>query len=331
MIDTHTSPDNNPQPMFPALTIMERQTPPTRYGHEPFWRAPVTPASRDCYIPHWTWSGVHEVPEGADTLTLDANGAFLAAIGAVKVAHSQLKHTGPIAYGELPDPRQVDPGYYRVKTPHWVFPGTIVSPLGDSSRTETEDSLWVAAPTLTLMLELYDQGALGEVVVFDSWTSTITAEFREWSSTLRALRLTRLDTIAEAQTDAARRAAEDAYDAFKEGYSAALSMMLTGDKCRTRRPDWTHTVYAHAAAAMWRKAWKWTETGRPLISMGATDEITILAADLPEIMSRPKTPFKYDPSGRQLGALKPKPHAAPHVAQRSADVPLVLDDSEDMW
>lgn len=330
MIDTHTSPDN-PQPMFPALTIMERETKPMRYGHEPFFRAPVAPASRDCYIPHWNWVSIHEAPEGEDTLTLDANGAFLAAVGAVEVAHSQLKHTGPIKWGDIPTPREVDPGYYRIKTPHWAFDGTIVSPLGDSSRIQTEDSLWVAAPTLVLLLELFEQGALGGIVIFDSWTSTITCHFRDWASTLRAVRTARLDAIDQAQTDAARRAAEDAYDAFKEGYSAALSMMLTGDKCRTRRPDWTHTVYAHAAAAMWRKAWKWTDTGYSLISMGATDEITVLAEHLPQVMSRPKPPFKYDPTGRQLGALKPKPHAAPIVpGQRAADVPMVLDDAEDI-
>lgn len=328
MIETHTSPDNDRTPMFPALTIMERQTPPTRYGHPPYWRAPVTPASRDCYIPHWNWLSVHEAPEGDDTITLDANGAFLAAIGAVKVAHAQLQHLGAIH--DLPEPRDVAPGYYRVQVPTWAFSGTIVSPLGDSSRIQTEDSLWVAAPTLTLLIELYEQGALGSITIYDAWISTVTTEFREWSSTLRALRTTRLDTIAHAQTDAARSAAEDQYDAFKEGYSAALSMMLTGEKCKTRRPDWTHTVYAHAAAAMWRKAWKWTDCGYPLISMGATDEITVLAEHLPQVMSRPKPPFKYDPTGRQLGALKPKPHAAPIVPQRAADVPMVLDDSEDI-
>lgn len=330
MIDTHTSPDS-PQPMFPALTIMERETKPMRYGHEPFFRAPVTPASRDCYIPHWTWHGIHEAPEGAETVTLDTNGQYLAAIGAVKVAHSQLKHTGPIRWGDIPTPREVDPGYYRVQVLKWAFDGTIVSPLGDSSRVETEDSLWIAAPTLVLLLELFEQGALGGIVIFDSWTSTITTDFRDWSSTLRAVRTARLDAIDQAQTDAARRAAKDAYDAFKEGYSAALSMMLTGDKCRTRRPDWTHTVHAHAAAAMWRKAWKWTETGRPLLAMGVTDTITIVKGDLPGAMSRSKPPFKYDPTGRQLGALKPAKDVAPTAGpQRAADVPMVLDDTEDI-
>ncbi|MFB7129813.1 MULTISPECIES: hypothetical protein [Streptomycetaceae] len=322
--------DDDQPPMFPALSILERQTPPARYGREPFWRAPVTPPSRDVYIPHWNWIGIHEIPADREALTLDANGAYLAAIGAVQVAHSHLKETGGIHHGEYPSPRQVLPGYYRVRTPYWAFSGTIVSPLGDSSRTETEESLWVAHPTLQLMLELHEQGALADVVIYDSWTSDVRTDFRDWSATLRELRLTRLDAIDQAQTDATRKAAEDQYDAFKEGYSAALSMMLTGEKCRTRRPDWNHAVLAHASAAMWRKAWRWTETGRPLISMGATDEITVIGADLPEVMSKPKPPFKYDPTGRQLGALKPKPNAAPvRTDQRAQDVPMVLDTDGD--
>ena len=297
-----------------------------------YWRAPVTPPSRDVYIPHWNWLGIHEIPAGAETLTLDANGAYLAAAGSVQIAHAQLKQSGGLHHGEFPTPRQVLPGYYRIKTPYWAFKGTIVSPVGDSSRTETEESLWVAHPTLQLMLELHDQGALADVVVYDSWTSDVRTEFREWCATLRELRLTRLQAIGQAQTDAARRAAEDQYDAFKEGYSAALSLMLTGEKCRTRRPDWTHAVHAQAAATMWRKAWRWTETGRPLISMGHTDEITILAADLPEVMSKPKPPFQYDASGHKLGALKPKPDAAPvRTDQRATDVPMVLDDDGEVW
>lgn len=294
-------------PMFPALRLLERDPDcqPLRNGHPPYWRAPLAPASHDCYVPTWNWiSPLAEVPEGAEVLTLDTNGAYLGAIGTATIAHSQLSHTGPVTWPMAP--RDVLPGYYRITVPYWAFSGTIVSPLGDSARVQTEDTVWVAAPTLVLLLELLEYGALGSLDIHDSWTARITVPLRKWAARLKEVRTQILDAIDQAQTDTAREALRDRYDRFKEGYAAALSMMLTGDKCKTRRPDWTHTIYAQHAATQWRKAWRWTETGHPLLSMGHTDEIAILAADLPEVMSRPKPPFRYDPTGRAIGALKPK-------------------------
>lgn len=308
MTDHHSVAETETIPMFPALNRMERrpELQPRRYDREPYWRAPITPASKDCYVPSWNWMNhnASELPAGEQLLTLDANGAYLGALGGIKVAHSHLTHTGaahwPIAA------KDVQPGYYRIQVPHWNFAGTIVSPLGDSSRIETETLVWVAHPTLVLLLELLEEGVLGEVVIEDSYTAQATCDFRKWVAHLKQVRVELLDAIEQANTDAARTAMVERYDAFKEGYSAALSMILTGEKCQTRRPDWTHAVYAQHAASMWRKGWRWTYTGRPLISMGHVDELTVLAVDLPEVMSLPKPPFRFDPSGRTLGAMKPK-------------------------
>lgn len=312
-------------PMYPALSLMERNLPPLKFGREPYWRAPITAPSRDVYIPVWNWQSVHELPEDTTPLTLDANGMYLAAMGHAQIAHSHLEHLG--GWENLPEPRKVPPGYFRIIVPYWAFSGTIVSPLGDSSRLEDETDVWVCAPTLVLLLELLEEGTITDVVVLDSWVAHVTADFRSWVSRLKSVRTELLDNMDRAQTDAAREALEDKYDAFKQGYSSALSMMLTGDKCKTRRPDWSHTIYALAAAAQWRKAWRYTSTGHPLIRMGATDEITIIASDLPEAMSRTKPPFKFDPTGRALGALKPKKPKteAATAPQRAADVPMVED------
>jgi hypothetical protein len=310
--------------MFAALSLMERKLPPLKYGRPPYWRAPVTPPSRDCHVPTWNWISPHEVPEGADVLSLDTNGAYLGAAGGVKVAHSHLSHQGGLHV--LPEPREVLPGYYRITVPYWAFSGTIVSPLGDSSRLETETDVWVAAPTLVLLLELLEEGTITDVVVLDSWTARITCEFRSWTGRLKSIREELLDGIEATHTDAARAAMVDKYNAFKEGYSAALSMMLTGERCQTHRPDWSHTVYAQHAATMWRKAWRYTGTGHPLVSMGTTDEIAILAADLPEVLSRPKPPFRFDSTGRTIGAMKPKPYIAPEA---STTRPLALADDTD--
>lgn len=290
--------------MFPALKLMERQLPPQRYGRPPFWRPAPLACSEDAYTPVWNWVSPHEFPEGESVTVLDTNAAYLAAIGSAKLAHSQLHHHG--AMDSNPEPRQVLPGYYRIVVPHWAFSATIVSPLGDSSRLQTESTMWVAAPTLTLLLELEREGHLGQVNILDSWASAVTCDFRSWASRLNSMRTELMDRKDRAQDDTQRERVDQYYDAFKKGYSAALSMMLTGENCLTRRPDWTHTVHAQHTSAQWRKAWRWTYTGAPLIAMGATDEISVLSKDLPSLAHLSKQPFRYDPTGRAAGAFKPK-------------------------
>jgi hypothetical protein len=313
--------------MFPALRLLEKSTPPLRFGIEPYWHAPVTPASAKALIPTWNWRSVHDVPEGEKTITLDSNAAYLAAAGSVKIAHSQLQHTGEMPYN--PRPADVTPGYYRVNVCRWAFSGTIVSPLGDSLGHRDEVDVWVAAPTLTLLLELEAEGSVGWVRVLDSYTATRVTDLRAWVASLRTLRNERLDRIQAAQTEAARATCQQDYEAFKLGYSAALSMMLTGEKTKIRRPDWTHTVHAQHAASLWRKAWKFTATGRPLVAMGSTDTITVLERDALEAIQSVKPPFRIDTTGRTLGHLKPKSTPAP-LPRR--DTPAVLiPEGEDLF
>lgn len=321
MTDEHTT--DRPR-MYPALALMERECPPLRFGRPPYWRAPEVPASVECYVPSWNWASVYEAPEDAKTLNLDANGAYLGAIGTVKIAHSHLQHCGP--WENLPEPRKVPPGYFLIAVPYWAFSGTIVSPLGDAATLQTSSAVWVAAPTLILLLELLEAGVLAEVTVLDSWIAHVSTDFRDWQKRLRAKRDDLLDEIERTSTDAVQRAVRARYDAFKEGYAAALSMMLTGQKCQTRRPDWTHHVLAEHRATQWRKAWRWTETGSHLVSMGHVDEFEILAEDLYEAMARPKPPFRYDPSGRAIGAMKPKPKATRSEPTRAA---VLVDTTTD--
>lgn len=315
------------QPVFHALKILETQAPPTWRGMEPFWRAPITPASAIAYVPYWNWHNpTVDASEAAHALNLDANAAYLGAIGSVYVVHGNLNHKG--APQELPDPRRVEPGYYLIATPRWAFDGTIVSPLGDSARLETEDTLWIAHPTLVLLLELLEEGALGDVQILDSYTSGRAVEFRAWSGRLRQTRQMLLARRDAVQTDAARAAVDEQITAFKEGYSMAVSLMQTGERCKTRRPDWAHAIRAQHAATMWRKAWKFTGAGFPLLAMGAVDEITIREQDLTPAITRPKPPFKFDASGRTPGAMKPKPKSEIRP-QRAASLPTV-DDGEDV-
>lgn len=312
--------------IFPALRVMERQTPPLKYGRPPYWRAPAPSCAQEVYIPTWNWMGTHDFEDGQDITVLDVVAAYLAAIGTVKIPCSQLIHRGAIHH--LPAPREVQPGYYRINTPYWAFTGTIVHPLGDSARVQTEDTMWVASSTLILLLELEAEGHLGQLSIIDSWTPDVVTDFRSWAARLRSIREECLDRIDMAQLEQTRQAEAARYDAFKTGYSVALSMMLTGRGCATFRPDWAHEVYAAHAANTWRKAWRYTFTGAHIVSMGAVDELAILTQDLPRALALPKPPFRYDPRGRQVGAFRTKTltFIGCEPAQRADSIHLIDED-----
>lgn len=337
MIKEDTTTDTDTR-MYPALKLMERTTPPLRYGREPLWRMPVgcMPQATPL-IPSWNWYAVRDFAPGTETVTLDANGAYLSALGQTEISHSQLMRSGPI--DGYPDPRKVVPGYYRITIPHWAFAGTIVSPLGDSGRLETEDTLWIAHPTLILLLELAHDGYIGAFDILDAYTTTACTRFRAWYEKLRAVRTQCLDQVEAVHPDG--RPSDDdkckctpcvRYTAFKEGYSAALSMMLTGTKCKTFRPDWSQAVYATHSASMWRKAWRYTGTNRFLVSMGHVDELQLVRADLQQALDRSQPPFRFDASGRNLGAMKVKRYGhleeptAPRT--RTGAVPGSVEDWE---
>lgn len=306
---TVTDTDDTPTPAYPALAHMEQrpELQPLSYGKEPFWQAPVTPASGQAYIPtwNWLWHRRSTLPEDSRTLTLRSVNGLLHHLGTVRVAHSHLTRAGAITWPM--QPRDVLPGYYRIQVPTWPFSGTVVHPLGDSARLETEGLVWVAHPTLALLLELREQGVVQEVLIEDAWIARAYTDFRKWFAHLAQRRIELLDAIDRAATDAARAAYRQERDALEAGYAKALHLITTGEGGRTRRPDWTHAIQASHAAAMWFRAWQWTYTGRPVLAMEGVDQLTVLADDLPAVMSRATPPFTFDPSGHQLDALTPAP------------------------
>ncbi len=288
---------------FPALKIMETKCPPVKYGRPPYWRAPITPASAGAYIPTWNWNSPQDLPEGEPVTVLDVNAPHLDAMGTVQIAHSHLRRTGRWGLDVV---QPVLPGYYLVTVPHWAFGGTIVHPLGNNPRVVPGAALWICAPTLALLLELEAEGHVGRFEIVDSWTADTMTEFRAWSERLRSLRGEYLDRLEMARTTRDARFPAARVDAFREGLSAALERMQTGEKCLTRRPDWAHTIHAQHAASTWRKAWRWTDSGRPLVAMADVTEIAVFSVDVPTVMARPTPPFQFDPTGREPGALKPK-------------------------
>lgn len=302
--------------VFPALRIMERNTPPTKFGRRPYWRPEILPVSEHVYTPTWNWQSPHDFEEGSEVTVLDVAAAYLAAIGSVKVAHSHLIQRGPLAH--LPAARDVVPGYYKISVPYWAFDGTIVHPLGNSSRVQTESALWIAAPTLQLLCELEEAGHIGGFAVLDSYTSDVVTDFRAWAERLRSLRTEYLERIENAQLEDTRAEYKARYDALKQGYSVAVSMMLKGEHCLTRRPDWAHHIYAQHAASTWRKAWRYSFM-HSLVSMGAVDEISVLSEDLPDVLHAAKPPFRLDPLGRMVGAFRAKSRTV--IGMQPARVP----------
>lgn len=323
---THSTDHQNEMRMFPALRTLERQTPPLKFGRIPYWRAPVVIPTEDIYVPVWNWRADHDLPDGLPVSVLDVNAAYLSAIGQAKIAHSHLIRRGPIPH--FPEPSQVQPGYYRITIPYWAFSATIVHPLGDSARVQTEDTLWVPAPTLTLLLELHEANHIGPFDILDSATPDITTDFKSWAERLKSIRCECLDRIDMAQTEDRQTYERERYGAFKTGYSAALSMILTGARCLTHRPDWSHTVYALHAASTWRKAWRWTSES-PLLSMGTVDEISVLTEDLAPALARPRPPFRLDNSGRQVGAFKIKSTTVTGAAEILSPQTIHLIDDEE--
>lgn len=305
---------------FPALNLLERRAWPTLYGRDAYGRAPIPePARKHPFIPSWNWTGVHtDLPEGEQPVNLDYNGSYMAALGSVEIAHSDLKRMGSMDT-LLIRPRQVWPGYFKITVPRWAFGATIVSPLGMSPRLDAEKEIWIAHPTLVLLLELLEENSIEHFEITDSWVSDRKCNFRAWNVLLKQVRNALLDQRDMAENDDQAQEFLARYDAFKEGYGSAFSMMLTGEKCKTRRPDWAHAVYAQHAATSWRKAWRFSAIG-PLLSMGSVDEITVLRADLARAVQRATPIVKLDPSGRTLGHLKEKP------LTRKPELPAVSPD-----
>lgn len=328
-------------PMFPALSLMEKRAAPTYRGHLAYLRAPLPdPAKGHTYVPSWNWTGIHAQDASTDeTVTLDVNGSYMAALGAVDIAFSELRRMGPLDSIQL-DPRYIAPGYYRITTPGWALDASIVSPLGGDAAGFVGKPVWIAHPTLQLLLELMHDQYLGYVEILDSWTSGQKVNFRAWNVLLKQARNAVLDAVETAHDGPGPQGCKcepcARYRAFKEGYGAAFSMMRTGQSCKTRRPDWADAVYAQHAAARWRNAWRFLTYG-PVLYMGSTDELTVRAADLERAVNALRPPLRLDPSGRTLGTykVKPKNETAPEPAEQpaaiaSASLPLFLSEEDNI-
>jgi hypothetical protein len=248
-------------------------------------------------IDSWAWSRRYDGP----TVSLDRGGAFVAAAASVTVAHGQLEHTGPL------DQFDGRPGYYLVPIYPWSET-ELPSPLRDIRG----ESVWIPAPTLTLLYELVEQGRWPDVTILDSYTGDpVRLNQGKWADYLRDLR-------AHAITVYGRDSAQ--YDGIKRATGQCWSLMLgQGNpghprkwKCKLWRPDWTHAVKTQASAQLWRwaDACRQVAPDNPPVALKNVDELVIPVEALETVKTVQApgraSPLRIDQDGIKLGTFKVK-------------------------
>lgn len=278
---------------FLALDALLTTHAPLLHGREPYWHPKPAPCAKECRYPAWSWQldGADVIP-AEDTVDLDANGAFLAPLSGTYLAHSELEHTGPQPFREIP-------GYWLIDTHRWSDP-RIVSPLGEGTIRPRQ---WLATPTVELLSKLADQGFWPEFHIHDSWTCEDKVKPSKWATWIRGERLEAIQSADRAR-----------YDAIKLGYAYAIQMLngpAEGERAKSKilRPDWFMAIRAAHAANMWRKAWALLQAGIMPLGMAAVDEITVWRDDfhhLVQLASQDKPVIPIDTTGMKLGAFKVK-------------------------
>jgi hypothetical protein len=299
------------RPVYRALSMLENEYTPLLRRRAPYWRPRPATCHRDIHLPAWNWVHPDYSPElGMDLTVLDAIGAFVSAASSAAFAHGALDHTGALTdFDKLP-------GYYRIDSHAWSD-SRIVSPLGSA---QLPDKLWVAAPTVELLMQLSAEGYWPGVRIHDSWTCPDKVRFREWATAVNNSRAAALRDVQDAEangSEAEQAEAHEWYEAVKTGYSMAVQLMrgpADGGtvKSAVRRPDWHDTIHAQHAASTWRKVWKCVaEGGYNPVMMGSVDEVVWDTQEYGEIVNRGL--LKVDQSGVQLGAFKVKERIRPEA------------------
>lgn len=275
------------------LYLLEDDYRPTHKRMGPLRRLPADIPVPTVHIPRWKWT--LPAADGVDVdgaVTLDAAAAYVSAASSVRVGLNRLDRGV-----QAPEGKPLYPGWYLIDYHHWQE-RALVSPLGTGHHA---GQLWVAHPTLQLLRQLEERGVWPDTTVYDCWTSSVGVRLTEWTDLLKQLR----GAIMDADD-------RETYEAFKDGYAQAIQLMVKGVKCETRRPDWTHAIWAqHSAFTTWWKAWRALECGHPPIAMKHPDEMTFTAdayAALQSMQDRPlkERPLTLDPTGRTLGSYRIK-------------------------
>jgi Domain of unknown function (DUF927) len=237
----------------------------------------------------------------------DRNGAWVAAAATVDVAHGALARTG-----DWDAASPLHPGYYQVAVYPWTETG-MPAPLGNAAPGT---AAWVPAPTMGLLRELAAEGRWPDDGAADSWTGE-PVRLAAWAHLTRELRRYALEHYGHGS---------GAYEAVKEGFSTALSMLngtLAEDtamprrvwkKCKAERIDWRHQIQTHSAVTMWRamdRCRKMTDGNPDLAPIGMRDKDELLIPSAAETLITTKPypggkwpPVRVDNSRVTLGTFK---------------------------
>lgn len=270
-----------------ALAALESEQAPLLRRRQPYWRPRPPACWEQVMMPRYDWAPRRH----REVVWVDVNGSYLAPLSGTNLAHGQLTHTRDAPFTYLP-------GYYLIEVPVWEDT-RMPHPLGTAQYGRR---VWVTAPVVSLLVDLWEEGYVQEPAILDSWTCGEKCRPTAWAAWLRDHRAAALTAKDE-----------ETYEAVKYGYSMAMEMMITGKQSKTHRPDWGHTIISQHAINSWRKGWKAAQLELGPVALGHRDELAFLPEDWEELKERARTyddpkmvPLKIDESAYQLGAFKEK-------------------------
>lgn len=294
---------------YKALDILEKGAGvPLVRKRSPYW-GPLPPAvHREVHTPVWRWERPGATA-GTELVDLDVNAAYLSAASSLTVAHGALEREHVPAWAALP-------GYYLIDWHPWPAVGDIMSPLGTNDPADI-GPVWVAHPTVGLLVDLAKTGYWPNVVIHDAYTCSTPARLRKWAETIRDDRAAVIaQRDAAAPGSAAHASALQRYEDIKHGYAMAVQMLNTPydppgtpreqqrKRNRAYRPDWYAAIHAQHAANTWRKAWRCLLAGHGPASAGSVDRLTFEVNAFHAIEATAPCPIRMDPSGSTLGSFK---------------------------
>lgn len=202
--------------------------------------------------PRWT----RPTPPTEPVTVLDVNGAYLAAFK-THLPLGQLHHS----VGDHFDRKRA--GVHLITPPEWEWGHILPNPMGDR---DTPGPVWVAEPTLRLILRVMEHGLCKAPVIHESYTSGSTEGL--------------LDKMRVTLRDARRTAiAEDdalTLEYVKAMYSKFVSTLGESNFNRQiYRQDWMHCIRAQAFANLYLRAMKAYTHGCGVISVSGTDELHV--------------------------------------------------------
>jgi hypothetical protein len=202
--------------------------------------------------PRWT----RPTPAAEPVTALDVNGAYLAAFK-THLPLGRLQHST----GDQFDRKRA--GVHLITPPDWEWGHILPNPIGDR---DTPGPVWVAEPTLRLIIRVMEQGLCKAPVIHESWTSGSTEGLLEKMRV--ALRTARQTAILEDDTVT--------LEYVKTLYSKFVSTLGESNFNRAiYRQDWMHCIRAQAFANLYLRAMKAFQGGCGVIRVTGTDELHV--------------------------------------------------------